>query len=97
MSEDLAAALTRLDEITRRLRVVLTKNEAQAEQAKKALESGDSWQQVVNKYSIDEASKAQQGRLPAVAEGQQEQALDDAVFSSKKGTVEGPVKTQFGW
>ncbi len=81
----------------RDLRVVLTKNEAQAEQAKKALESGDSWQQVVNKYSIDEASKAQQGRLPAVAEGQQEPALDDAVFASRKGKVEGPVKTQFGW
>jgi foldase protein PrsA len=52
---------------------------------------------VVNKYSIDEASKAQGGRLPAVAKGQQEKALDEAVFASKKGKVEGPVKTQFGW
>jgi foldase protein PrsA len=81
----------------RDLLVVLTKSEAKAKQAKKALENGDPWKQVVNKYSIDEASKAQGGRLPAVAKGQQEKALDEAVFASKKGKVEGPVKTQFGW
>jgi foldase protein PrsA len=81
----------------RDLRVVLTKTEAQANQAKKALDDGDSWKQVVKRYSIDEASKAQQGRLPAVAEGQQEKALDEAVFAAQKGKVEGPVKTQFGW
>jgi foldase protein PrsA len=81
----------------RDLRVVLTKNEAKASQAKKALDGGDNWKQVVNRFSIDEASKAQQGRLPDVAEGQQEKALDEAVFAAKKGNVEGPVKTQFGW
>jgi foldase protein PrsA len=81
----------------RDLRVVLTKSEAKAQQAKKALDNGDSWKQVVDKYSIDEASKAQEGRLPAVAKGQQEKALDEAVFAAKKGEVEGPVKTQFGW
>jgi foldase protein PrsA len=51
----------------------------------------------VNEYSIDEASKAQAGLLPAVAKGQQDKALDDAVFEAKKGQLEGPVKTQFGW
>jgi foldase protein PrsA len=81
----------------RDLRVVLTKDEAKANQAKKALEGGDAWPQVVKQYSIDEASKAQQGRLPAVAEGQQEKALDEAVFAAEKGKIEGPVKTQFGW
>ena len=81
----------------RDLRVVLTKTEAKAEQAKKALESGDSFKQVVKKYSIDEASKSQGGRLPAVSEGQQEKAFDTAIFDAKKGEVEGPVKTQFGW
>ena len=81
----------------RDLRVVLTKTEAKAKAAKRALENGDPWQQVVKQYSIDEASKAQGGRLPAVAEGQQEKALDDAVFAARKGQIEGPVKTQFGW
>jgi foldase protein PrsA len=81
----------------RDLLVVLTKTKAQAEQAKRALEDGQSWKQVVKRYSIDEASKAQGGKLPAVAKGQQEKALDDAVFAASKGEVEGPVKTQFGW
>jgi foldase protein PrsA len=81
----------------RDLRVVLTRTEAKADQARKALEDAGSWKKVVNKYSIDEASKAQGGLLPAVAEGQQDKALDEAVFSAKKGDIEGPVKTQFGW
>jgi foldase protein PrsA len=81
----------------RDLRVVLTKTEAKADQARAALEDGDTWKQVVNEYSIDQASKAQGGLLPAVAKGQQDKALDDAVFGAKKGELQGPVKTQFGW
>jgi foldase protein PrsA len=81
----------------RDLRVVLTKTEAKADQARNALEDGQGWKQVVKKYSIDEASKAQGGLLPAVAKGQQDKALDEAVFGAKKGELEGPVKTQFGW
>ena len=81
----------------RDLLVVLTKTKAQAEKAKRALEDGKSWKQVVKQYSIDEASKAQGGKLPGVAKGQQEKALDDAIFAARKGEVRGPVKTQFGW
>ena len=81
----------------RDLRVVLTKTEAKANQAKQALESGQSFKKVVKQYSIDEASKSQAGLLPAVSEGQQEKAFDKAIFEAKKSTVEGPVKTQFGW
>jgi foldase protein PrsA len=81
----------------RDLRVVLTKTEARAQEAKQALDGGQGWKQVVNQYSIDEASKAQAGRLQAVSEGQQEKALDEAVFAAEKGRLEGPVKTQFGW
>lgn len=81
----------------RDLRVVLTKTEAKAEEAKKALEDGDSFKQVAKQYSIDEASKAQGGKLPAITKGQQEKAFDEAIFSSDKGELVGPVKTQFGW
>jgi foldase protein PrsA len=81
----------------RDLRVVLTKTEAKADQARKALESGQPWSQVVKQYSIDEASKAQGGKLAAVAKGQQDKALEDAVFAASKGELKGPVKTQFGW
>ena len=74
----------------RDLLIVLTKTEAKANEAKAALESGEDFKAVAKKYSIDEASKAQGGKLPAVAKGQQEKALDTAVFSAKKGPVEGP-------
>jgi len=81
----------------RDLRIVLTKSRARAEQAKAALEDGDSWKAVARRFSIDDASKAQGGRLPGVQKGQQEKALDDAIFAAKRGELEGPVKTQFGW
>jgi foldase protein PrsA len=81
----------------RDLLIVLTKGKAKAEQARKALQSGQSFKSVAKKYSIDQASKAQGGKLPAVAKGQQEKALDTAIFKAKKGKLVGPVKTQFGW
>jgi foldase protein PrsA len=81
----------------RDLQVVLTKTKAKAEAAKKALDSGQSWAKVAKKYSIDEASKAQGGKLPGVAKGQQEKSFDDAIFSAKKNVITGPVKTQFGY
>ena len=81
----------------RDLRVVLTKTQAKAQQAKKELQSGEPFKKVVKKYSIDEASKSQAGLLPAVSEGQQEKAFDTAIFAAPKKKIEGPVKTQFGW
>jgi len=81
----------------RDLLIVLTKTEAKAQEAKDALDSGQPWKQVVKQYSIDETSKAQGGKLPAVAKGQQDKAFEDAAFAASKGEVEGPVKTQFGW
>ena len=81
----------------RDIRVVLTKGEARAQEAKSALEGGESWKSVAKQYSIDEASKSQGGKLPAQAEGTLEKALDEAVFKAKKGEIEGPVKTQFGY
>jgi foldase protein PrsA len=82
---------------TRDLRIVLTKTEAKAQEAKQALDSGGSWRDVVKEYSIDQASKAQGGTLPAQAKGTLEKDLDAAVFAASRGEVGGPVKTQFGW
>ena len=81
----------------RDLNVVLTKTEARANEARQALESGQSFKAVAKEFSIDEASKAQSGKLPAVAQGQQEKAFDDAIFAAERGELTGPVKTQFGW
>jgi len=81
----------------RDLLVVLTKKEAQAQKAKKAIEGGQPWAKVAKKYSIDEASKAQGGKLPGQAKGTLEKSLDEGVFSADKGQLIGPVKTQFGY
>jgi foldase protein PrsA len=81
----------------RDLAVVLTKTEAKAKQAKEALDDGGNFRRVARRFSIDEASKSQGGKLLDVAKGQQEKALDEAVFGAKKGELVGPVRTQFGW
>jgi foldase protein PrsA len=81
----------------RDLLVVLTKTKAKADQAKASLDGGAKFATVAKKFSIDQASKAQGGKLLAVAKGQQEKALDDAVFAATKGKLTGPVKTQFGY
>ena len=80
----------------RDLLVVLTKGEAKAKAAKRALAGGQDWKAVAKKFSIDEASKAQGGKLPAQAKGTLEKQLDEAVFEARKGQLTGPVKTQFG-
>jgi foldase protein PrsA len=81
----------------RDLRIVLTKGRAKAAQAKSALDSGQSWKSVTKRFSVDQASKAQGGLLTGVAKGQQEKALDNAIFKAQKGKLVGPVKTQFGY
>jgi foldase protein PrsA len=81
----------------RDLRIVLTKTQAQAAKAKKALDSGQSFKTVAAKYSIDQGTRDNGGLLAAVPQGQQEKALDDATFKAAKGKIEGPVKTQFGY
>jgi foldase protein PrsA len=81
----------------RDLLVVLTKTQAKAQQAKQELQNGQSFAKVAKQLSIDQASKAQGGKLAAVAKGQQEKALDTAVFSAQQNALTGPVKTQFGY
>jgi foldase protein PrsA len=82
----------------RNVRIVLTKTKDKAAQAKSALDSGQSWKSVAKTYSIDQASKNKGGELQGgVAKGQQEKALDTAIFGADKGKITGPVKTQFGW
>src|SRR3954469_16176327 len=82
---------------SRDLHVVLTKDQKKAQQALAELKKKKAWKDVVKKYSVDTASKAQGGKLPGVTKGTQEKAFDDAIFSAQKGELKGPVKTQFGY
>jgi foldase protein PrsA len=81
----------------RDLEIVLTKTQSQAEAAKKEIQSGKSFATVAKSKSIDPASKAQGGSLPGVVKGQEQKALDTAVFAAKTGVLSGPVKTPFGY
>jgi foldase protein PrsA len=82
---------------TRDLEVVLAAKKPKADAALKQIKSGTKWATVAKKYSSDDASKSQGGKLPGVTKGQQEKTFDAAIFSAKKGVVTGPVKTQFGF
>jgi foldase protein PrsA len=81
----------------RDLNIVLTKTKTRAEQAKRELDEGAKFPAVAKKYSIDQASKANGGKLPDVPPGQHEKPFNDAIFSAKRGEIHDPVKTQFGW
>src|SRR4051812_27797462 len=82
---------------SRDLHVVLTKDQKKAQQALAELKKKKAWKDVVKKYSVDTASKAQGGKLPGVTKGTQEKAFDTAIFSAQKGQLKGPIKTQFGY
>jgi foldase protein PrsA len=81
----------------RNLLIILTKTEDQAKKAKQEIESGKSFESVAKRVSIDPTSKSNGGKLAGVVKGQEEKALDTAVFAAKKGALSGPVKTPFGY
>src|SRR5947209_8745241 len=71
--------------------------DAQANAAKKALQSGKSWNQVAKQYSSDPTSKNRGGLLTGVQKGQQDAALDKAAFVAPTNHLIGPVHGQFGY
>lgn len=81
----------------RNILIILTKTQAQAEKAKKEVESGKSFASVAKAVSIDPVSKAAGGSLPGVVKGQEEKALSEAVFGAKINVLGGPIKTPFGY
>ena len=81
----------------RTIAIILTKTEAQALQAKKEIESGKSFASVAKSTSIDPTTKSSGGLLVGVVPGQEEKALDSAIFSAKPNVLGGPVKTPFGY
>jgi foldase protein PrsA len=85
---------------TRDVRVILTKTEEEANQAKQALGSAPdakAWETVAKKFSIDEATKSTGGLRSAVVQGQSEPALDDQIFRAETNTVVGPFKGDAGF
>ena len=81
----------------RDLQVVVNKSEAKAQGGAERLQGGESFKKVVKDLSTDPATKQQDGQLLGIAKGQQEKALDAAVFAAQRGELAGPVKTQQGY
>ena len=81
----------------RDLRVILVKTQAAANKAKAQIQHGAGFASVAKKVSTDQATKAQGGALLGVSRGQEEKALDDAIFAAPLHQLSGPVKTQFGF
>jgi foldase protein PrsA len=81
----------------RNLLIILTKTEADAKKAKQEIESGKSFESVAKRVSIDPTSKANGGKLSGVVKGQEEKALDTAIFAAETNVLSGPVKTPFGY
>jgi foldase protein PrsA len=82
---------------TRSMRIVLAKTAAEANAAKRALQTGQSWNKVAKKYSSDPTSRNSGGLLVGVTKGQEDTALDSAAFSAPVNKLLGPVKGQFGY
>jgi foldase protein PrsA len=81
----------------RNVEIILTKDEAAAQKAKKEVESGKSFASVAKAVSIDPVSKTTGGQLKEVVKGQEEKSLDEAIFSAQPNVLTGPVKTAFGY
>ena len=82
---------------SRDLDLILTKTQAQAEKAKQEITSGKSFASVAKKRSIDPSAKSTGGSLPGVVKGQEQKALDEAVFKAQPNVLGGPIKTPFGY
>jgi foldase protein PrsA len=80
----------------RDIRIVRTNKQDEANAALKALKSGQSWDAVAKKYSID-PTKNSGGLLKGVSQGQEEKALDTAAFSAPTNKIQGVIHGQFGY
>ena len=84
---------------TRDVRVILNPDAAEIEDAKAELEDDDSpenWKKVAKEFSTDEATKSTGGLREGVTQGQNEPALDEAIFSADEGTLVGPIEGESG-
>ena len=85
---------------TRDVRLVLNRDRAKVEEAKKQLEqddSVDSWKSVAKQFSTDVSSKGIGGLRPGLSDGLVEEPLNSAIFDAPSGQIEGPVKTPLGY
>ena len=77
-------------------RHILVDTKEQCEALKKDLESGADFADVAREHSSCPSGK-QGGDLGEFGPGMMVREFDEVVFSAEVNTVQGPVKTQFGY
>ena len=85
---------------TRDVRTLLNPDEAEAQEAFNQLSEDSSpanWKKVTKELSTDEATSGLGGLRQGVTEGQNDPALDEAIFSAPEGALEGPIETEAGF
>ncbi len=81
---------------TARARHILVKTEAECAKLKKDIEGGQNFADLAKKHSSCPSGRSG-GDLGEFGPGQMVPEFDTVVFSAPVGTVQGPVKTQFGF
>jgi hypothetical protein len=82
----------------RKLRHILVKDKALADQLYSQLSNSDAtFAELAKKYSTDTASKASGGELGEASKDRLVKPFADVAFTIRQGVVSTPVKTQFGW
>lgn len=85
---------------SRDVRIIINKDKAKVEAAKKELEKDNSpasWKKVAPKYSSDPTSKSKGGLQEGITEEFLKGELKEAIFSSATGELKGPVKFETNW
>lgn len=85
---------------TRDVRTLLNPDEEKAQDALEQLQDDDSaenWKQVTKKLSTDEATSGLGGLRQGVVRGQNDPALDEAIFTGDEGELVGPIETAAGF
>lgn len=77
-------------------RHILVDTEERCIELKQSIENGADFAQVAKENSRCPSSR-DGGNLGAFGPGQMVREFDEVVFSAPVGTVQGPVKTQFGY
>ena len=76
---------------------ILVDTEDKAKAAKKKLNKGTKFADVVKEFSTDAATKASGGTIGYFTQGQLVPEFEKKAFEMKIGEISEPVKTQFGW
>jgi peptidyl-prolyl cis-trans isomerase C len=77
-------------------RHLLVSTEEQCDEIKTRIENGEEFAAMAKEFSSC-PSGAQGGELGEFGPGMMVKEFDEVVFSAPVGTVQGPVKTQFGY